>query len=168
MKRQIIEGLRPSTLSMLGLQIALETLCTETSQHLGIVISQDIDQVQISPEAELSLFRVAQEALANIGKHAAATEVFVRLKQENDGVRLQIVDNGSGFEVETAETGRHGLAGMRFRMERHGGMLSVVSSAQQGTRIIANLPLSAGMELPLAHGGSRLAIRAQTHGPGSA
>lgn len=162
LKRQIIEGLRPSTLSVLGLKVALETLCNEVVQRPGVVITLDIDEIKIKVDAEIALFRVAQEALINTGKYAAATEILVRLKKEDDGVRLQIVDNGSGFEVGTAEAGHHGLAGMRFRMEIHGGTVFVVSSPQNGTRIIAKLPLSAGLGPSLAQDDSVPASGPQT------
>lgn len=140
LKRRIIEDLRPSTLSILGLHVALDNLCAEAKKHLGIPVIAQIAEVQINHDAELAIFRVAQEALTNIGKYAKATQVSVQLERVDDDILLKITDNGVGFDPTTRTAGRHGLAGMQFRMESHGGSLSVVSAAQQGVTIVAKLP----------------------------
>lgn len=145
LKRRIIEDLRPSALSILGLHVALRTLCAETAQQSGIQVRAEITPVQISPNAELAVFRVVQEALTNVAKYAKATEVLVRLEQSADQVQLEVADNGLGFTVGTQQAGQHGLAGMQFRMESHGGSLSVVSAPQQGVRINATLPALAAV-----------------------
>ena len=145
LKRRIIEDLRPSALTLLGLHVALVTLCTETAKQLGVKFSCEIAAVRLGPEAELAVFRVVQEALTNIGKYSAATEVLVRLEQINGQVSLLVADNGVGFVMGAQPAGRHGLAGMQFRMESHGGTLSVVSAPQQGVKISAKLPALAAM-----------------------
>ncbi len=139
-KRRIIEDLRPSTLSMLGLPIALENLCTESQQQLGVPVVADIAEVHMNRDAELAIFRIAQEALTNIGKYSKATRVSVQLEKIDDDIVLKITDNGVGFDPNHHVPGRHGLAGMRFRMERHDGSLSVVSALQQGVTIVAKMP----------------------------
>lgn len=140
LKRRIIEDLRPSTLSALGLNTALIILCTEAHKQLNIPVNTQLSDVKLTPEAELSIFRIVQEALTNVGKYAAATQVAVRLWKTDDDLVLQITDNGVGFDVSLLEAGRHGLAGMRFRVESLSGALSVTSDAGQGTTIVARLP----------------------------
>lgn len=140
LKRRIIEDLRPSTLSTLGLHFALDNLCSDASRHLAVPVISNIVEVKIGHSAELAIFRVAQEALTNVGKYAKATEVTVRLEQDEAEVRLTITDNGMGFDPFAPRVGRHGLDGMRFRMESHGGTLSIVTGAQRGVTILAKLP----------------------------
>lgn len=145
LKRRIIEDLRPSALSLFGLHVALSNLCAEASQQLGIEVKSEIAEVPISPEAQLTVFRVAQEALTNIGKYANATEVSVRLAQVGAEVHLEVTDNGCGFTVGDQDVGRHGLAGMRFRMESLSGSLSVIAAPRQGVRILATMPAVASV-----------------------
>jgi signal transduction histidine kinase len=139
-KRRIIEDLRPSTLSMLGLHVALENLCAQAQQQLGVPVTADIAEIQIHRDAELAIFRVVQEALTNIAKYSKATQVTVQLAQTNENILLKITDNGVGFDPATHTAGQHGLAGMQFRMGSHGGTLSVTSTPQQGVTIVASLP----------------------------
>ncbi len=140
LKRRIIEDLRPSTLTMLGLHVALESLCAQAGDQLAIPVDADIAPVSLDDGAELAVFRVAQEALTNIGKYAHASRVTVRLAQRGDTVHLDVVDDGVGFDLKAEKAGHHGLVGMRFRIESHGGMLTVVTALQQGTQILATLP----------------------------
>ncbi len=140
LKRRIIEDLRPSTLTMLGLHVALESLCAQAGNQLAIPVDADIAAVSLDDGAELAVFRVAQEALTNIGKYAHASRVTVRLAQRGDTVHLDVIDDGVGFDLKAEKAGHHGLVGMRFRIESHGGMLSVVTALQQGTQILATLP----------------------------
>ncbi len=140
LKRKIIEDLRPSTLSALGLNAALDTLCTESSQHLGLEIKPNIETVQLPPETELGIYRIVQEALTNIGKYAKATEVIVELQQTGTEILLEIKDNGRGFDLTTLKPGQHGLAGMRFRVESLSGKISLYSSPREGVCISVRLP----------------------------
>ena len=140
LKRKIIEGLRPSTLSALGLNAALGTLCTETSRHLGIEIKKNIATVHLPPDTELGIYRIVQEALNNIGKYAAATEVSVELLQTETETLLDIKDNGCGFDITTLKPGQHGLAGMRFRVESLSGKMTQHSAPGAGVHIAVRLP----------------------------
>ena len=147
LKRRIVEDLRPSTLSALGLTIALETLCAETGRSLGIPIATAITEVQLNADAELGIFRIVQEALTNIGKYADATEVSVELRETLTDVVLTVEDNGHGFDLTTLQPGQHGLAGMRFRVESLSGTMAMQSAPGAGVRITVLLPkepLSAG------------------------
>lgn len=147
LKRRIIEDLRPSTLSLLGLRGALEALCGDASRQMGIPVDAAVPDIKVSPVAELALFRVVQEALTNIGKYANASRVTVQLMQVDENIHLKITDNGTGFTASAREAGKHGLTGMRFRLESHSGTFLIGSAPGQGTRIVATLPVSAGTAL---------------------
>ena len=92
--------------------------------------------------AELTLYRTTQEALTNIGKYAQCTNVQVQLAQHAREVRLSVRDDGQGFDTKAVTPGRHGLMGMRVRVESHGGRLEVESAPGLGTTITATLPAS--------------------------
>ncbi|NMM08058.1 CHASE3 domain-containing protein [Polaromonas sp.] len=140
MKRKIIEDLRPTTLSALGLTTALAILSRDVSEQLGVPVRAEIAECHFSPDVELSIYRLVQEALTNIGKYAQASEVWVRLKREAGALQIEIADNGKGFDTANLRVGSHGLDGMRFRIESLGGSLTVVSGVGQGTRIFATVP----------------------------
>lgn len=147
LKRKIVEDLRPSTLSALGLTTALETLCTEAGASLGFAITARIAEVSLSPDAELGVYRIVQEALTNMGKYAEATEITVELLQTPSEMLLNIQDNGNGFDLTTLQPGQHGLAGMRFRVESLSGSLTLHAAPGEGVRIAACFPkqlISAG------------------------
>ena len=140
LKRKIIEDLRPSTLSALGLNIALENLCSDSKQHLGIDIKSKFDEVHLSPDTELGIYRIVQESLTNIGKYAKATEVTLQLQQTENEILLDIKDNGLGFDLATLKPGQHGLAGMRFRVESLSGNMTMRTAPGVGTHIGVRLP----------------------------
>jgi signal transduction histidine kinase len=140
LKRKIIEDLRPSTLSTLGLTTALAILSRDVGEQLGVPVHAEIAECHLSPDAELSIYRLVQEALTNVGKYAQASEVWVRFKREAGALQIEIADNGKGFDTASLHVGSHGLDGMRFRIESLGGTLAVVSSPGKGTRIRATVP----------------------------
>ena len=142
LKRRIIEDLRPSTLDQLGLVPALEILCRETSERLGVPIAVELDPaVDLVPSAQLTAFRLVQEALTNTAKYAQATEVAVSLKREYAQALVTVTDNGQGFDPSRLALGSHGLLGMRFRVEAERGQLQLRSVPGQGTEVCAWLPL---------------------------
>ena len=143
LKRRIVEDLRPSCLSTLGLTISLLNLCADVGARLGIAIHTDLDDVDLSAEGELTLYRLVQEGLTNVAKYAHASEVRLSVKAEGGRVRVQLEDNGIGFDAKQATPTTHGIAGMRFRIERLQGRLSVESRPGEGTRLEAILPASA-------------------------
>lgn len=149
LKRRIIENLRPSALQNLGLKAALEILTREFASGAAIEIEAQIDEVTLGPEANLSLYRLVQEALTNVSKYAAATRVVVQVAHEADGVRVKVEDNGKGFDTRLLRPETHGLTGMRFRIESHGGQLDVRSAPGQGTTISAWLPIEESQQAPL-------------------
>lgn len=139
-KRRIIENLRPSSLDQLGLVPALDMLCRDMAGVLGQPVVADLQPITVDRSAELTLFRVAQESLTNIGKYAQSSRVKLGLKQVGPSVQLTVQDDGQGFSPARVPHGRHGLSGMRVRMESHGGRLTVLSVPGHGTTITAELP----------------------------
>ena len=144
LKRRIIEDLRPSALSNLGLTPALENLCREMSQSLELPVQLATADFSLSPEADLAVYRFVQEALTNIGKYARASEVKVNLKVVGTDATVEVSDNGVGFEPQDTYLGQHGLSGMQFRAESLGGSMQVLSRPGQGCTVrieFAQLPV---------------------------
>jgi signal transduction histidine kinase len=139
-KRRIVEDLRPSCLDTLGLTISLSNLCSDVAERLGIPVLTDLDDVSLSADEQLALYRLVQEALTNVSKYARASGVHISLKAEPSGVRVSIEDDGIGFDTTQLKAATHGIAGMRFRIERLDGTLSVDSKPGLGTRLVATLP----------------------------
>lgn len=141
LKRRIIEDLRPSALSNLGLVPALESLTSEHAQRSGLAIDARLAEVSLEPAAELTAYRLVQEALTNISKHAGARRVTVLLHADADGrVRVAVEDDGCGFDPATTNPSSHGLLGMHYRVEAAGGRLDIHSAPGRGTRLEAVLP----------------------------
>jgi len=140
LKRRIIEDLRPSSLSNLGLQAALEIQAREFAERSGLSVDIDLSPVELSDEAKITVYRLVQEALTNIAKYAAATSVIVSLHTEGERVWVSVRDNGKGFDTKRIERSTHGLVGMRYRVEAVGGVLRVESRPGNGTTISAWLP----------------------------
>jgi signal transduction histidine kinase len=140
LKRRIIENLRPSTLSSLGLVPSLEILCSEFKAASGLDVDMDLSPVTLSSSAELTVYRLVQEALTNLGKHAHARRVQVRLGLADGQAEVRVGDDGAGFDTQALTRGSHGLRGMRFRVEAECGQLSLRSAPGQGTTIVARLP----------------------------
>lgn len=148
--RRISHDLRPAILDDLGLAAALEHLCgewRESSPQTQIVFEherQRKDGAALSDVVNTVLFRVAQEALTNIARHANASQIRMRLYDGHNLLMLQVQDNGSGFDPgQVDDHSRHGigLRNMRERMEAVGGELAIDSSAA-GTSISAIIPRS--------------------------
>jgi signal transduction histidine kinase len=142
LKRRIIEDLRPSTLNSLGLVPALEILCGETAERMGIPIDARLEPVQLAPGADLVVFRVVQESLTNIAKYAKARRVDVSLSMQDGEAVVEVQDDGAGFDVSQTARGSHGLRGMRFRVEAERGRLQIRSAPGRGTTLTARLPLA--------------------------
>ncbi|BAL25678.1 CHASE3 domain-containing protein [Azoarcus sp. KH32C] len=142
LKRRITDDLRPPLLQELGLVAALRTLGDEFAKGAGVKVTLDLPDTDLDlpADAALALFRIAQEALTNIRRHAAARHVKLALQPLHDSLRLIIEDDGTGFEPEAAPKGHHGMAGMRHRMQMLSGDLHVDSMPGDGTRIVASLP----------------------------
>ena len=140
LKRRIVEDLRPSSLSHLGLAASLEILAREFEQRSGLAISTDLDAVELGDSTQLTVYRLVQESLTNIGKYAQAAKAEISLHDFDHYITVEVKDNGKGFKLDSVRPGTHGLAGMRHRVEAAGGRLAVVSSEGSGTKISAVLP----------------------------
>ena len=140
LKRRIIEDLRPSSLSNLGLVAALEILVRESSARMEITAECDLQPVSLRPSAELTVYRLVQEALTNIAKYAKATEVQVQVGSRGGRVEVTVRDNGVGFDTKLPRLATHGLLGMKFRVESESGEMTIESAPGRGTSICAVLP----------------------------
>ena len=143
LKSSIVEGLCPSSLANLGLVASLVILTREFAGSSGIQVSTELNEADLDEPTRLAVYRLVQEALTNMGKYAGATRAQVSVRQCNVGTVMSVSDNGCGFDVARLDKASHGLAGMRHRIEACGGQLGVMSSAAEGTRILAVLPAPA-------------------------
>ena len=150
LKRRIIEDLRPSSLSNLGLTAAIDILVREFSQQAGIEVQSSLDTVELPDTTQLTVYRLVQESLTNIGKYAQASQVLVTVHQYPTHVTVQVRDNGVGFDPEGISRTSHGLVGMRQRVEAAGGRLTVSSRFQEGTVVSAVLPTPVAVAAPVA------------------
>jgi signal transduction histidine kinase len=141
LKRRIIEDLRPSSLSNLGLVASLEILGREFAERSGLQIEMALEPVTMDESRQLTIYRMVQESLTNIGKYAEASEATIVMKNYENHVVVEVADNGKGFDTQRMRPSTHGLAGMRHRVEAARGKLTVASTPGQGTRLSAMLPL---------------------------
>jgi signal transduction histidine kinase len=144
LKHEVIEGLRPSHLDNLGLAFAIKSHCREFTRRTAVPcevrVAEDFDD--LGPDWSIALYRIAQEALTNVTKHAQATAVRVDLQREADGIRLCVIDDGVGVGPNaSAKPKSHGLVGMRERMRQVGGTLRILGGeAGHGTVVEAFIP----------------------------
>jgi signal transduction histidine kinase len=148
--RRIIEDLRPSALSNLGLVATLEILAREFAEHSGVEVHCDLESVELEATAELMIYRLVQEAITNITKYARASHVWVSLATRHDCVSVSVRDDGLGFDTTLRPSSVYGLVGMRFRVEAEGGRLTLESSPGHGTLIEAKLPKTKHPGAPLS------------------
>src|SRR6185312_7245539 len=97
----------------------------------------ELEPVTLAPAAELTVYRLVQEALTNIAKHAEATRVEIRLSKQPLRAHIEVQDNGKGFDTTQASTSSHGLEGMQYRVAANGGSMLVHSAVGEGTLIAA-------------------------------
>jgi signal transduction histidine kinase len=140
--QHISSELHPGILEDLGLSSAIEWYCEEYEQRTGISCSLFLEEETSGSSIQnLTLFRILQEALTNVIRHAKATHVKVRLFSENNKIFLIIEDNGIGISREKIESGKSiGLIGMRTRAQQGGGTIEFSSLKEGGTRIITHIP----------------------------
>ena len=142
--RTLIFELRPSSLESDGLVQALRTHATAVQRRTGLTIVVDAEPVERLPLAtEEALYRIGQEAIHNVVKHANASSATIRITAEvDDRLRLTVTDDGDGFDPTDVPRGHLGLLGMRQRIDLVGGELEVESTAGKGTTIDAVVPLA--------------------------
>ena len=143
LKRRIIEDLRPSALTNLGLIAALEIQAREFENRTGLKLklALEMPHAPLSDEVKLTVYRLVQESLTNTAKHAGASEVQLNLRLEGGHVVVTVIDDGCGFNPAEVLKTSHGLTGMRYRVEAHGGRMRLKSSIGAGTQIEAWLPI---------------------------
>ena len=149
--RRLSRDLSPSILEDLGLSAALRWVIDDISRHYDIETSVEMEDIRdlFSQEAQIIIYRVFQEALANTGKHANATHVSIVIEKKDGSVSFLMEDNGKGFDVEyvraqaSTEKGL-GLAAMDERVRMLGGSLDIWSEEGTGTRITFTVPMDEG------------------------
>jgi PAS domain S-box-containing protein len=142
--RRIAADLRPPMLDDLGLGAALEWLTDDFTQrfHVKVALRLAVDDSAVTPFASATIYRIVQEALTNVARHAQASEVTIDMSNDAHGWRLGIEDNGRGTLVEEAcAPGSLGLLGMRERVRQLRGTLTIDSAPGMGFRIVAHIPL---------------------------
>ena len=137
--RRVAQRLRPQALDDLGLRSAITNLCERVAGHNSFRISRDIatDLPVLSPEAELVLYRVAQESLTNAARHSGADHLELRLLPDGEGVVLSVEDDGVGLDGEPAGAG---ITGMRERALLIGGDLTIAGGPTGGTCVRLTVP----------------------------
>jgi signal transduction histidine kinase len=139
--RLLLFDLRPPLLQEQGLGAALQTRLRAVEARAGLTTTfEGEENARLRPEVEQELYRVAQEALNNVLKHAHASKVTVRLDAFDGRAALEVVDDGVGFEPGLRGGDGYGLPGMRERVERLGGSLRIESGPGAGTRVRADVP----------------------------
>jgi signal transduction histidine kinase len=138
--RRIASALRPPLLDQVGLVAALEAYTNEFAERTGIQVEQQFPAVAVKlpPDQGIGLYRIVQEALTNVARHAHASRVEVWLAADGDKVQLSIRDNGVGFAMgEATQKKSLGLLGMQERADLAGAQLIIESAPQKGTRVSA-------------------------------
>jgi signal transduction histidine kinase len=141
---EISTRVRPTMLDDLGLKDAVQSLLTEYERSSGIVPKTELrfDDDAITAVVSENVYRILQEALTNVSRHARSSEVFVRLNAAKDCVALTVCDAGVGFDPTSLDSKRLGILGMRERAELLGGTFAVKSDPGKGTEIHVVIPFS--------------------------
>ena len=144
--RRISAQLRPGVLDDLGLAAAIEWQTREFSQRSGIECSvcSNVNETHFARDVSTAMFRILQEALTNVARHAQASRVDVSLMESDGRLRLHVQDDGQGMASNTSNPSSLGMLGMHERAHRVGGTLSVNSDAGDGTRVIVDVPALQG------------------------
>ncbi len=166
--RVLAQQLRPSVLDDLGLLAAFRWLSEDSGQRLRLYVTLDIQGVEsiihILPAGyETAIFRIAQESLTNVARHAHATHVSIKLVQQDRALHLSIQDDGQGYDTQTQPMSS-GLLGMRERATALGGTLTITSQHQHGTLVQAQFPLPALPPAPVSQHNHELLIGDDIYG----
>jgi len=145
--RDVASSLRPGVLN-LGLASALEWLADEFSRHAGIPCRLEVpdERIALDDERATALFRIVQESLTNVARHAAAGRVEVRLEERDGAYHLEVRDDGCGFDPSVRRKDAFGLLGMHERGLMLGGELVITSAPGRGTRVAVTVPASHPVE----------------------
>jgi two-component system sensor histidine kinase DegS len=153
--RRLTQDLRPRILDDLGLVPALEWLADNLLEQRGVETSVEVDAAlpELSQEAHLLLFRIAQEALRNVGRHSNATRARISLQRCGDRLEMTVTDDGKGFEPpkeisDLVMMGKLGLLGMYERARLLCGSFDIRSEPSQGTTVVVELPMANVLKVP--------------------
>ena len=144
--RDLAMGLRPAMLDELGLIPALQWQGREHSRRTGIPVSLEVEGAvdELPEEYRTCVYRLVQEALTNIARHASARQILIGVSARKDVLSISVKDDGVGFDPRARGRGGLGLLGMAERVKKLGGDLEVVSHAGKGSSILARMPLGKG------------------------
>ncbi|MDT8341381.1 MAG: PAS domain S-box protein [Longimicrobiales bacterium] len=149
--RRIARGLRPPELEDAGLAAALQAHARALSDSYGLRTTLDVEGVEryLTPDGLLVLYRIMQEALTNVARHAGAAEASVSIRLNGMGIEAEVRDAGAGFDPDRLDLGGRGLGlmGMRERAVMVGGVLAVESRPGSGTRVSVRIPVEFDLEV---------------------
>lgn len=150
--RRAVASLSPAILDDFGLEVAVSRLCDDFGERTGLVIDHQVTlgDSRCSPAVETAIYRIAQEALTNVNRHAKANSVQVHLTRKQDVLTLEVRDDGCGLDrvalaeatARPPEEGGHGIHGMRERCELLGGTLEILGPPEGGTLLRIGIPIS--------------------------
>lgn len=145
LKRNLINNLRPAMLHDLGLLTALRNLADEFSSSTDIDVKVELPtkEINIPEPMALAIFRIVQEAFTNTRKYAEATEMQLELFEDDGTLTLNLYDNGKGFDQSSPTIARHGLAGMKHRVQMLKGKIDINTSPGKGVLITVEVPIPA-------------------------
>lgn len=138
--RRIAVRLRPQVLDDLGLHSALAALASAFAEQTGIVVERELEPVALDAERELVVYRVAQEALTNVARHAGAGRILLSLRREDGAALLAVRDDGRGLPAAAAASSSNGIRGMRERALLIGAALTLASTEGGGTEVTLRVP----------------------------
>jgi two-component system sensor kinase len=141
--RRIASDLRPTMLDDLGLAPAIEWLAQDFAHRSGVKVHLDISDhaLRLTKDAETAIYRIVQESLTNVARHAKASNVFITMTQTENGFSLTVRDDGIGLAPGSARKGKSfGLLGMKERVHVFGGAIYMASHADGGTCVEVMLP----------------------------
>ncbi|MEM7347403.1 MAG: ATP-binding protein, partial [Chloroflexota bacterium] len=147
--RRALQQLRATPLEDLGLELAIKTLAEQAAQQASLVLNLQLptDNLQyIETQTEQGVYRIAQEAITNVVRHAEAKQLSIQLSTNNEVLSLQIEDDGVGFSPKNeTKSGHFGYVGMQERAMVIGGTLNLVSEQGKGTKLTLAVPLVSGV-----------------------
>jgi signal transduction histidine kinase len=142
--RRISSELRPGVLDDLGLVAAIEWQAQQFQRRTGVKVhwETEVETVSVSRDAATAVFRIFQEVLTNVLRHSSAQNIFVKLKQLDHKLQLEVIDDGRGItDAETKNTTSLGLLGMKERALLVGGSVSIAGMPEKGTTVVVTIPL---------------------------
>jgi len=141
--RKIMSELRPEVLDTIGFVEAVKSFSMEFQQryHINCTFESDFSKLKINPQQSIALFRICQESLSNVARHAEATEVTIKLQKADNKLIIKIIDNGKGIDdQQKARTDSYGIIGMRERVFLLEGELCLISHPGEGTTVKIEIP----------------------------